>query len=299
MIDNAATWVLGDAGGGQFAWWADSGETAVRLLRELTTRSGNGARPWTDPLMYHQFLARALAFRGHLHEAYATDRRLLVDAKASPFTWFVDPFLVLALLGAVPESVTARTFGQALEPGIAWPMSHRYPPRQMRGLPWWLARGDTVSLARFALRAEQETATQANATGKLRGRYLHAAATAYLALARADSVRALRLFQSIPDTLCIVNVCYYEKLIEARLLAAEGQTQQAGAVLDQWVWKAEGPFFVLGRLERARIAETLGQRQKAIDSYQFVVAAWRHADPELAPYVRAARAGLERLGAER
>jgi hypothetical protein len=108
----------------------------------------------------------------------------------------------------------------------------------------------------------------------------------------------LRLFQSIPDTLCIVNVCSYEKLIEARLLAAAGQAQQAGAVLDQWVWKAEGPFSVLGRLEQGRIAERLGERQKAIDSYQFVVDVWRHAEPELGPYVREARAGLERLAAE-
>ena len=100
-------------------------------------------------------------------------------------------------------------------------MTYLLTPRQLRGLPWWQARGDTLSLARFAIRAERETATQGNATGKLRGRYLHAAAIAYLALARADSVRALRLFQSIPDTLCIVNVCYYEKLIEARLLAYE------------------------------------------------------------------------------
>lgn len=297
-IDSSSTWVLVDGGQSQLGWWPDSGESAVRLLRELTTRSGNGAYSWTDTLMYHQFLARALTFRGHLHEAYATDRRLLVNAKASRFTWFLDPFLVLALLGAVPESVTARTFGQALEPGIAWPMSYSRTPRQMRGLPWWLARGDTVSLARFALRAEQETATQANATGKLRGRYLHAAATAYLALARGDSVRALHLFQSIPDTLCIVNVCYYEKLIEARLLAAEGQARQAGAVLDQWVWSAEGPFFVLGKLERARIAETLGERQKAIDSYRFVVDAWRRADPELQPFVIEARNALARLRRE-
>jgi hypothetical protein len=36
-----------------------------------------------------------------------------------------------------------------------------------------------------------------------------------------------------------------------------------------------------------------------MDSYQFVIDAWRHADPELEPYVREARAGLGRLAAER
>jgi hypothetical protein len=69
-------------------------------------------------------------------------------------------------------------------------------------------------------------------------------------------------------------------------------------VLDRWVWTGLGPFFVLGVLERGRIAERLGERRKAIDSYQFVVDVWRHADPELEPYVREARAALERLRAD-
>jgi DNA-binding SARP family transcriptional activator len=301
MIDAASTSVLSKVGSGGLGlgWWPDSGETGIRLLREQTHRSGNGVLPWADTLMDRQFLAWGLASRGHLREAYAVDRRLLLDATASRHTWFMDPFLALSLLGPIPESLAATTFGHAFDPGKAWPI----PPfnrqaRQLRGLPWWLARGDTASLARFALRAEQEARTQTTGIGKLRGRYLHAVGTAYLALARADSARALGLLQSIPDTLCLVNVCSYEKLIQARLLAAAGQAQQAGAVLDQWVWKAEGPLFVLGRLEQGRIAESLGERQKARDSYQFVVDVWRHADRELEPYVRQARVGLERLASE-
>jgi hypothetical protein len=246
--------------------------------------------------MYGQFLASALAYRGHLHEAYATDRRLFLDPNASRFSQFMDPFLSLSLLGVIPESLAATTFGRAFEPGRAWEI----PPfnrqaRYLRGLPWWQARRDTHSLARFALRAEQEARTQKGAIGKLRGRYLHAAATAYLELARGDSAGALRLLQSIPDTLCIVNICYYEKLIEGRLLASQGRARQAGEVLDQWVWRAEGPVFVLGVLEQARIAERLGERQKAVDSYQFVLDVWRHADPELQPFVLEARKALTRM----
>jgi hypothetical protein len=245
--------------------------------------------------MHDQFLALELAYRGHLHEAYATGRHLLLDPNATAFWNFFDPFRALALLGAIPESLSARTFGHALdEPGKAWHISHFFTERQQRGLPWWLGRRDTASLARFALRAEQEARRQTRARGKLQGRYLHAASIAYLALAQADSVRALGLFQAIPDTLCIVNDCFYEKLIEARLLSSQGQARQAGAVLDRWVWSGEGPLFVLGVLERGRIAEDLGERQKARDSYQFVVDVWRHPDPELEPYVREARAGLER-----
>jgi serine/threonine-protein kinase len=304
MIDSVSAKVLFGAGLSHLGWWADSGEAGVRLARALTTRSGTGVRPWSDTLMYHQFLAVELAYRGHLHEAYAADRRLLVDPNASRFSPYLDPFLSLSLLGAIPESLAATTFGQALEPGRAWPMPPSSTARQLRGLPWWRARGDTASLARFARRAEQEARTQGSARGKLQSRYLHLAATAYLALARADSAEALGLFQAIPDTLCIVNACFYEKLIEARLLASQGQARQAEAVLDRSVWSDErpylgnlggGPLFVLGILEQGRIAEGLGERQKARDSYQFVADVWRHADAELEPYVREARAGLKRL----
>ena len=108
----------------------------------------------------------------------------------------------------------------------------------------------------------------------------------------------MRLFQSIPDTLCIVNICYYEKLIEARLLASQGRARQAGEVLDLWVWRAEGPLYVLGMLDRARIAESLGEREKALQSYQFVVDVWRGADPQLQPFVVEARNALTRMTRE-
>jgi eukaryotic-like serine/threonine-protein kinase len=304
MIDSASARVLFQAGLDHLGWCADSGEAGARLARALTLRSGTGVDAESDTLMYDQYLAVELAYRGHLQEAYAADRRLLLDPSASRFSNFLDPFLSLSLLGVIPESLAATTFGHALEPGKAWPMPRFNTARQLRGLPWWSARRDTASLARFALRAEQEARSQTSARGKLRSRYLHPAATAYLALARADSAEALGLFRAIPDTLCLVNDCYYEKLTEARLLNALGQARQAGAVLDRWVWTGgglyfgplgSGPFFVLGVLQRGRIAEGLGERQKARDSYRFVTDVWRHADPELEPYVREARAGLERL----
>jgi hypothetical protein len=298
MIDSASAQTLFGAGMMHLGWWADSGEAGIRLLRALTRRSGSGVDAWSDTLMYDQFLAVELAYRGHLQEAYAADRRLLLDPDASPFSEFMDPFRALGLLGVIPESLSATTFGHALEPGKAWPTSPLGTARHLRGLPWWLARRDTASLARFALRAEQEARMQGSARGKLQGRYLHAAATAYLALARADSVRALRLFQSIPDTLCPVNDCFYEKLIQARLLTAQGQARQAGAVLNRWVWSGGGPLFVLGVLEQGRIAEGLGERHKAIDSYQFVADAWRRADPQLQPFVVEARNALARLTRE-
>ena len=157
--------------------------------------------------MYHQFLANALAYRGHLHEAYAADRRLLLDPKASRFTWFMDPFLRLALLGVIPDSLAASNLwaGVRARQSVAHPsLQHpgaatARPPLvagpKRHGVRW---RGSRSGPSR---RPGRRRAPR----GKLRGRYLHAAATAYLALARGDSAGALRLFQSIPDTLCIVN----------------------------------------------------------------------------------------------
>jgi hypothetical protein len=46
------------------------------------------------------------------------------------------------------------------------------------------------------------------------------------------------------------------------------------------------------------VAERLNQRQKAADAYQRVAEVWRHADPELQPYVTEAKEGLARLTAE-
>jgi hypothetical protein len=298
MIDSSSALVLFRAGLEHLGPGADSGEAGVRLLRTLTLRSGTGVDVWSDTLMYHQYLALVLAYRGHLREAYTADRRLLLDPNASPFSEFGDPFIDLALLGVIPDSIAAANFARALRPGRAWPMSVLGTARELRGLPWWLARRDTLSLARFALRAEQEARRQSSARGKLRSRYLHATATAYLALARADSAGALRLFQTIPDTLCLESDCYYAKLTEARLLHARGQPRQAAAVLDRWVWSGEGPLFVLGVLERGRLAESLGERQKAMESYQFVVDVWRRADPQLQPLVVEARNALSRMTAE-
>ena len=49
---------------------------------------------------------------------------------------------------------------------------------------------------------------------------------------------------------------------------------------------------------RGRVAERLSRRSVALASYQWVASTWRHADPELQPYVAEARAGIARLTAE-
>jgi tetratricopeptide (TPR) repeat protein len=252
-----------------------------------------------DPMLRRQRLATALAFRGRLREAVETARPLVADPVPPFFPLSEDPFLDLALLGPVPDSLARAVFAQSLRRSRDWTEGFLSPlPRYLLGLPWWLVHGDTAAIARFGRRAVEVARRPASHRAALRGRYFAAAAPAYLALAAGDSARAMALFQQIPDTLCIAGRCYYEKLTLARLLSARGKDRAAAALLDRWDRSAgRWPTSVLAELERGRVAERLGDRAKAQASYRFVLEVWRGADPELRPYIEEARQGVRRLSA--
>jgi serine/threonine-protein kinase len=280
----------------------DSAETAIALLRELATgrHEAAGADPWVaDSVMWPQYLAAALAFRGHLRAAAEADRRLLTHPEASPFSGFQDPFLSLSLLGVIPDSVAGATFKRSLEPGAPW---EPFTPRHLRGLPWWLAQRDTASLAQFTARAAAVATRTKSPPVARRARLLGALAGAYLMLARYDSAAALLRLESIPDTLCSAGAfsssCFYGKLTLAHLLAARGEYRPAGDLLERWWSLGDGPIRIVAMLERGRIAEQLGEREKAVESYRFVADAWRRADPELQPHATEAREALARLTRE-
>jgi hypothetical protein len=123
--------------------------------------------------------------------------------------------------------------------------------------------------------------------------YAADAARAYVTLLHGDSVAALRAFTALPDSVCGQVYCPFQKLTQARLLQAAGEERRAAELLDRWAGLER-----LAVLERARLAERLGDREKAVKCYQFVADVWRHADPELQPYVMEARRGLQRLTGE-
>ncbi len=137
----------------------------------------------------------------------------------------------------------------------------------------------------------------------LRARWLGETSVAFLDLARGDTGTAIRKLSAIPDTLCLADdlsdSCFHLNLTLARLLAARGDDRRAGALVERWRWSGGyTPSFVLPTLELGRIAERLGDRQKAAECHGFVLAAWRRANPELLPYVAEAREGLARLCVE-
>jgi eukaryotic-like serine/threonine-protein kinase len=305
MLDTASVFTIWGAVLNQrVANWPDSSETAIRALRRLGDpgRDATGGPAWVrDSAMWPQYLAVALLARGHLREAFAADERLLLQPSASPWSGFLDPFLTLSLFGVVPDSLARATFGLALASDSGW--SDMFTPRHLRGLPWWLSRGDTAALARFGARAARVARAPPNPRTALRARLLGETSVAFLDLARGDSAAAIRKLSAIPDTLCLAdwynNQCFHLNLTLARLLAARGEHRRAGERLERWRWSGRGtPSFVLATLELGRIAERLGDTKKAAECYGFVTAAWRRPDRELLPYVAEAREGLARLSVE-
>jgi eukaryotic-like serine/threonine-protein kinase len=302
LVDGASVGDIWRAAMDILAFTTDSAETRVRLLRKLRDphrKSAGGDAGWvSDSVMWPQYLAGALAYRGHLREAYHTDRRLLLDPAASTWSLLYDPFLDLALLGVIPDSIAGPVFARALQPTAPW--ESRSTPHHLQGIAWWLAHRDTASLTRFAARAAEESRRSNPPPVTLRARLLGATSTAYAALARGDSSGALAHLEAIPDTLCLGGSidCFHLNLTLARLLSARGDDRRAGTLLERWRWSAgpnASPWFVLATLERGRVAERLGEREKANESYRFVTEVWRRADPELQPYVTEAREALGRL----
>jgi hypothetical protein len=283
-------------------WWPDSNETAVQVLRRLGSQELRPGQtvPWVDDsLMRRQYLAWSLAFRGHLREAYQTDRRLIEEPTASRFPDFYDSFLELALLGVLPDDIAGQAFRPSLEQGVKVTWFDTYQLRQFKGLPWWAMKRDTAALALFGRRMGEAAARAESPKNRLQAQYLQAASGAYLALVRGDSATALSRFSALPGSGCGFVQCFHQKRTEAALLAARGQDRRAAEILDVWLTNGDAtPIGVLARLERARIAERLNDREAAIRFYQFVVDAWRHADPELQPFVTEARDGLARLAGE-
>jgi serine/threonine-protein kinase len=129
---------------------------------------------------------------------------------------------------------------------------------------------------------------------------LHAsvsAGRAYLALAKRDTVSAMKQFLTMRDTL---HECWYDnRLTIVQLLMVNGRYEDAAQRLERrWPGTtscSNGFDDVIWTMERARVFDRLGRRAEAAKNYAFVVAAWRNADPELQPIVRAARAALKRL----
>jgi len=259
--------------------WTDSAETVVTLLRARVAAEQRAGKPTNIAVFSFPV---ALASRGHMAEAAGVTTLPSLQAQ-------------FAFVGAISGDSADRLARN-------WSMSRGegplYAPALLAG------RGDTTGLLRAmrwldSLRGHPLPPAAPPITRDFLS-YLAAQQRVYLALARGDSAEALRLFDALPDSACF-EVCQVDELVHIQLLAARGRFPDAAARLERPLGGlAPGilPVEMLRALERGRVNERLGNRDRAIEGYSLVVRAWRNPDPELQPYVTEARAALARLNAE-
>ncbi|HEX9292814.1 MAG TPA: serine/threonine-protein kinase [Gemmatimonadales bacterium] len=259
--------------------WLDSAETTVAFLRARADAEQKASKRSNASVFA---FPSALAARGHVRDAF-------------PRTTFPSLLAQYALVGAIPADSAAR-------------MARGWLERPGDGLlfaaPLLAAVHDTAAIV-AALRKGEEMRAHPLANfppvAKDFFGYVIASQRAWLALARGDSAEALRLFDARPDTAAFGGGSL-DDLVNAQLRFARGRTADAAALLDRPL-VGFNPVFtpveVLRALERGRVYERLGNRERAIAGYSLVVQAWRNPDPELLPYVTEARAALVRLASEK
>ncbi|MFL5401193.1 MAG: protein kinase domain-containing protein [Gemmatimonadales bacterium] len=257
---------------------ADSGEVAVRVARTFAA-SPDSSAPWLPAGFRRGILLLSLMYRGHLREAAGR--------------WRADSWAAHTRMAEL--SVLLPQTRQRAGPYFLGRLRAGDLDAAQAGLIWWTTGLDSGAVKRFGDLADSLARSGTDASRQEDARYGTAVASAYLMLIRRDSAAALARFEALPDSVCAG--CDFDGLTRVLLQAARREDRKI--VETQWPWN----FFpsirlVLARLEQARSAERLGERQLALNGYRYVSDVWRNADPELQPYVVESHEALARLAAE-
>jgi eukaryotic-like serine/threonine-protein kinase len=256
----------------------DPHAVALELLQAMAHARRAVYPPLADPAFARYRLALQLSYRGRFSEASALPeaRQSNVLAEMALASPNVESDARPVFAGWLRTDPRERTFGS---------------PLLVAAGASWAQQRDTISLRRMARRAE--VVTPDGPVDSLLSAYSAAVTGAYLALARDDTVESLRRFAALPDSLC--ELCAVPRLVYARVLAASGHLREAASLLRDRPTLLPSAIDVLWALERARVAERLGDRTVARTSYAMVADAWRDADADLKPVAAEARAALQRL----
>jgi serine/threonine-protein kinase len=260
----------------------DEAEIAVNIARALARRPLPVAIGRHEAMCATVLAVDALQFRGHLREAYQ-----LASARVP----WLQPSVALSLSEArmITRDSARAEFKRVLALAPRSRMTKLYH--------WWATDGDTAAIALYVRGFESVEHRPRSPSTEAMLRTNVAAGRAYLALAVGDTASALRQFLTSKDSL---HECAYEnRLTVVELLIATGRYREAAQRLDRrWPGTTScGNGFddAMWTLERARVHERVGRRAEAAVDYKFIIDIWRHADPELQPYVREAREALARL----
>jgi serine/threonine-protein kinase len=257
----------------------DSTEASLKVARAVLDAPVSDAR-WLTRYERERRLGANLLYRGHVRDAV----KILYQNPAS-----VPPQLVEAALLSreIPDTAPAMF--------RRWVAGSWLAAASLL-LPWYAAQRDSSSIRQLERRGDSLARAAPTEVDRNAALYVSEAAPAYLSLLRRDTAAAIRRFEALPDSLCYV--CYFHRLTLAQLLSARQEDAKAARLLDRQLIEILVPSQILWTLERARVADRMGDRDKASRNYQYVAGIWRHADPELQPYVAEARQALARLTSE-
>jgi hypothetical protein len=152
---------------------------------------------------------------------------------------------------------------------------------------------DTTTLARVANGVDAAAAKASSPNQRAMISYFSSSTRAYEALARNDSTAATRLFDTLPDSLVFVPLDQFNR---ARLVERTDARRALGLLQG----KSTGDLLSVAQtLERARVAERLGQRDLAVESYARVADLWRNTDnAQLRGARDEARGALQRIDSD-
>jgi hypothetical protein len=161
-------------------------------------------------------------------------------------------------------------------------------------LPLLAAIRDTSTLIDATTRIEKAMRQDTSIARQPVINYVVGSMHAYVALARADTATATKLFGALPDTL--VNLPF-DRFITAQLIGRTNP-KRAFELLERHT-PSPDLLFTARELERGRLAERTGDKTRAVDAYSFVAGAWRNADvTQLRDAAKEARDALQRLDSD-
>jgi serine/threonine-protein kinase len=247
----------------------DSAEAVVGLVRAAVriAPAGNVQRNVTN------MLASELSMRGHISEAwkYAVQNQSYLAGE-------------IAALGLVP-------LDSALAVMRSW-MGLR-SDAALAPFPVLALAHDTATLQRMVATMQKAALADTSSTQRALINYVIASARAYTVLAKGDSAAATTMFDALPDSIVTLP---FDQFVRARLIARTNP-RRAMELLERR--QASGDVLYTAReLELGRIAERLGEKEKAVDAYAFVAAVLQNAEPVLQGAAKEARDALRRLDSD-
>jgi serine/threonine-protein kinase len=248
----------------------DSAQTTVRLLRAAIHRAPT---PQSERNVTG-LIANQLALHGRVNEAWP----LALKAK----TYLVAE---IAGLGLIPADSAKK---------VLMPMLAERNDAFMFPIPFLAMIRDTAALIRAAAGIETAMKRDTSVARQPIVNYVVSSLHAYVALARADTATAAKLFEALPDT--VANIPF-DSFVRARLIG-RSDPKRAIALLERHN-PTPDLLYTARELERGRLAEKIGDKERAVDAYSFVAAAWRDPDaPQLRDAAKEARDALQRLDSD-